>query len=164
MIIFKTLSIKNFLSYGNVPTTWELDKFPTTLIVGSNGKGKSTILDSVCFALFGKPYRNINKPQLVNSINQKNCLVELDMTVNGVPYRVIRGIRPNVFEVYCNGKMLDQEAAMKDMQEFLETNIIKLNFRTFCQVVILGSAGFTPFMKLGIVHLKFRKHFPKLLF
>jgi DNA repair exonuclease SbcCD ATPase subunit len=149
MIIFKTISIKNFLSYGNVPTSWDLDKYPTTLIVGRNGQGKSVLLDAICFALFGKPYRNINKPQLVNSINQKNCVVELTMLVNGVPYKVIRGIHPNVFEVYCNDKMLDQEAAMKDMQEFLETNIIKLNFRTFCQVVILGSAGFTPFMKLS---------------
>lgn len=148
MINFKQLSARNFLSYGNVPTVWELDKYPTTLIVGSNGSGKSCILDAVCFALFGKPYRNINKPQLVNSINQKNCVVELNMTVNGVPYKIIRGIKPNLFEIHQDGKMIDQEAAMKDMQEYLEVNIIKMNFRTFCQVVILGSAGFTPFMKL----------------
>ena len=148
MIVFKKISLKNFLSYGNAPTSWNLDQYPTTLIVGRNGQGKSVLLDTVCFALFGKPYRNINKPQLINSINQKNCLVELDMDVNGVPYRVIRGMKPNVFEIYCDGKLLDQDAAMRDMQDYLETHIIKLNFRTFCQVVILGSAGFTPFMKL----------------
>ena len=148
MIVFKKISLKNFLSYGNAPTSWNLDQYPTTLIIGRNGQGKSVLLDAVCFALFGKPYRNINKPQLINSINQKNCLVELDMDVNGVPYRVVRGMKPNVFEIYCDGKLLDQDAAMRDMQDYLETHIIKLNFRTFCQVVILGSAGFTPFMKL----------------
>lgn len=109
----------------------------------------SVILDSICYALFGKPYRNINKPQLVNSINQKNCLVELLMDVNGIEYKIIRGMKPGIFEVYCDQKMLDQDAAIKDMQLHLETQIIKLNFRTFCQVVILGSAGFTPFMKLS---------------
>lgn len=148
MIHFKTLSIKNFLSYGNVPTVWELDKHKSTLIIGKNGNGKSTVLDGVCFALFGKPFRSINKPQLINSINGKNCVVELELLVDQVHYKIIRGIKPNVFEVYRDGKMLDQEAAMRDMQEFLETNVIKLNFRTFCQVVILGSASFTPFMKL----------------
>jgi DNA repair exonuclease SbcCD ATPase subunit len=149
VIIFKTISLKNFLSYGNVPTVWNLNKSPTTLVVGKNGSGKSgSLTDSICFALFGKPYRTINKPQLVNSINGKNCVVELEMSVNGTPYKIIRGIKPNIFEIYCDGKKLDQDAAMKDMQEYLETNIIKLNFRTFCQVVILGSAGFTPFMKL----------------
>lgn len=149
MIVFKQISLKNFLSFGNVPTTLRLNSHPSTLIIGRNGSGKSSInCDGVCYALFGKPYRNINKPQLVNSINQKNCLVELELDVNGIPYKIIRGMRPGVFEIYCDGKLLNQDAAIKDMQEYLETNIIKLNFRTFCQVVILGSAGFTPFMKL----------------
>lgn len=148
MIVFKTVSVKNFLSYGNYDTKWELDKHSSTLIVGRNGHGKSVLLDAVCFGLFGKPYRNINKPQLVNSINQKACVVELELVVNGVEYKIIRGMKPNVFDVYCQGKMLDQEAAMKDMQTYLEQQILKLNFKTFCQVVILGSASYTPFMQL----------------
>jgi len=148
MIVFKTVSVKNFLSYGNYDTKWFLDKHNSTLIVGRNGHGKSVLLDAVCFGLFGKPYRNINKPQLVNSINQKACVVELDLVVNGVEYKIIRGMKPNVFDVYCQGKMLDQEAAMRDMQTYLEQQILKLNFKTFCQVVILGSASYTPFMQL----------------
>lgn len=148
MIVFKTVSVKNFLSYGNYDTKWFLDKHNSTLIVGRNGHGKSVLLDAVCFGLFGKPYRNINKPQLVNSINQKSCVVELELLVNGVEYKIIRGMKPNVFDVYCQGKMLDQEAAMRDMQTYLEQQILKLNFKTFCQVVILGSASYTPFMQL----------------
>lgn len=148
MIVFKTVSVKNFLSYGNYDTKWFLDKHDSTLIVGRNGHGKSVLLDAVCFGLFGKPYRNINKPQLVNSINQKACVVELELVVNSVEYKIIRGMKPNVFDVYCQGKMLDQEAAMKDMQTYLEQQILKLNFKTFCQVVILGSASYTPFMQL----------------
>lgn len=148
MIVFKTVSVKNFLSYGNYDTKWYLDKHNSTLIVGRNGHGKSVLLDAVCFGLFGKPYRNINKPQLVNSINQKACVVELELIVNSVEYKIIRGMKPNVFDVYCQGKMLDQEAAMKDMQAYLEQQILKLNFKTFCQVVILGSASYTPFMQL----------------
>jgi DNA repair exonuclease SbcCD ATPase subunit len=148
MIVFKKISIRNFLSYGNVPTEWELNKHASTLIIGRNGHGKSTILDAICYSLFGKPYRNINKPQLINSINGKNCVTELELSVDNVNYKIIRGMKPNLFEIWREGKMIDQEAAMKDMQEFLESNIIKLNFRTFCQVVILGSASFTPFMKL----------------
>lgn len=148
MIIFKTVSVKNFLSYGNYDTKWYLDKHNSTLIVGRNGHGKSVLLDAVCFGLFGKPYRSINKPQLVNSINQKACVVELELNVNGVEYKIIRGMKPNIFDVYCQGKMLDQEAAMRDMQTYLEQQILKLNFKTFCQVVILGSASYTPFMQL----------------
>lgn len=148
MIVFKTVSVKNFLSYGNYDTKWFLDKHNSTLIVGRNGHGKSVLLDAVCFGLFGKPYRSINKPQLVNSINQKACVVELELVVNGVEYKIIRGMKPNIFDVYCQGKMLDQEAAMRDMQTYLEQQILKLNFKTFCQVVILGSASYTPFMQL----------------
>jgi DNA repair exonuclease SbcCD ATPase subunit len=148
MIIFKTITAKNFLSYGNSPTTWYLDKHPSTLIVGKNGHGKSVLLDLVCFSIFGKPYRNVNKPQLINSINGKNCLTEMELTVDGVPYKIVRGMKPNIFEIYKEGKMLDQDAAMRDMQEYLEQTILKLNYKTFCQVVILGSASFTPFMQL----------------
>lgn len=148
MIIFKTITARNFLSYGNSPTTWLLDKHDSTLIVGKNGHGKSVLLDLVCFAIFGKPYRSINKPQLINAINGKNCVTELELTVDGVLYKIIRGMKPNIFEVYRDGKMLDQDAAMKDTQEYLEQTILKLNYKTFCQVVILGSASFTPFMQL----------------
>lgn len=149
MIIFKTITARNFLSYGNSPTTWLLDKHDSTLIVGKNGHGKSVLLDLVCFAIFGKPYRSINKPQLINAINGKNCVTELELTVDGVLYKIIRGMKPNIFEVYRDGKMLDQDAAMKDTQEYLEQTILKLNYKTFCQVVILGSASFTPFMQLS---------------
>lgn len=148
MIIFKKITARNFLSYGNTPTTWNLDKHASTLIVGKNGHGKSVLLDLVCFTIFGKPYRNINKPQLINSINGKNCFTELEFTVDNIPYKIIRGMKPNIFEVYRDNKMLDQDAAMKDTQEILEQTILKLNYKTFCQVVILGSASFTPFMQL----------------
>lgn len=148
MIVFNTVTVKNFLSYGNSPTTWALDKHKSTLIVGRNGHGKSVLLDAVCFGLFGRPFRNINKPQLINSINQKGCVVELAVTVNGEQYNIIRGMKPSIFRVIRDGKELDQEAAMKDMQEFLEQQILKLSFKTFCQVVILGSASYTPFMQL----------------
>jgi DNA repair exonuclease SbcCD ATPase subunit len=148
MIVFKKATAKNFLSYGNVPTTWELNKHASTLIIGKNGHGKSVLLDLVCFAVFGKPYRNVNKPQLINSINGKNCITELELTVDSVEYKIVRGMKPNIFEIYREGKMLDQDAAMRDMQEYLEQTILKLNYKTFCQVVILGSASFTPFMQL----------------
>ncbi len=148
MIFFKTVNVRNFLSYGNVATEWQLNKHLSTLIIGRNGHGKSVLLDAVCFGLFGKPYRSINKPQLINSINGKNCVVELEVDVNGTPYKIVRGMKPNVFEVYANGKMIDQEAAIRDMQLYLEQQVLKLNFKTFCQVVILGSASFTPFMQL----------------
>lgn len=151
MIIFKRITYRNFLSTGNVANTIELNKHPSTLIAGKNGEGKSTILCALTFALFGKPFRNINKGQLVNSINGKNCLVEIDFETNGKDYTVKRGIKPNVFEIWCEGEMINQDAALKDYQKALEQQILKLNYKTFTQVVILGSATFVPFMQLSSV-------------
>ena len=149
MIVFKSVQWKNFLSTGNLPNKILLDKSPTTLIIGKNGEGKSTILDALCFALFGKPFRNINKGQLVNSINGKNCIVEIEFSINGKEYRVLRGIKPNVFEIYVNDDLMNQDAAARDYQKVLEQQILKLNYKTFTQVVILGSASFVPFMQLS---------------
>ena len=148
MITFKTLEWKNFLSTGNSPNKIYLNKSTTTLVVGRNGEGKSTMLDALTFALFGKPFRNINKPQLINSINGKNALVTIEFDVGTTEYKVIRGIKPNVFEIYCNGQMVNQDSAAKDYQKLLEQQILKLNYKTFTQVVILGSASFVPFMQL----------------
>jgi DNA repair exonuclease SbcCD ATPase subunit len=149
MILFKSVSWKNFLSTGNSANKILLDKSPTTLIIGKNGEGKSTILDALCFALFGKPFRNINKGQLVNSINGKGCIVEIEFSINGKEYRVLRGIKPNVFEIYVNDDLMNQDAAARDYQKVLEQQILKLNYKTFTQVVILGSASFVPFMQLS---------------
>lgn len=149
MIVFRTLKYKNFLSSGNYFTKIELDKEISTLILGANGSGKSTMLDALCFSLFGKPFRNINKPQLVNSINQKNAVVEVEFDAGNKSYRVVRGMKPNIFEIYCNGKFLNQDAAVKDYQDTLEKVILKLNYKSFTQIVILGSASFTPFMQLS---------------
>lgn len=148
MLIFKTISWKNFLSTGAVPNRIELNKHTSTLITGKNGEGKSTILCALTFALFGRPFRNINKGQLVNSINGKNCVVEIEFAVNGHEYKVVRGIKPNVFEIHCDGQLINQDAAAKDYQKVLEQQILKLNYKTFTQVVILGSATFVPFMQL----------------
>ena len=148
MIVFKSISYQNFLSTGNVPNVIQLNRSVSTLIIGKNGEGKSTILDALTFALFGKPFRNINKPQLCNSINQKNCLVELEFDIGTTSYKVRRGIKPNLFEIFCDGKMMNQDAAVKDYQKILEQQILKLNYKTFTQVVILGSASFVPFMQL----------------
>jgi DNA repair exonuclease SbcCD ATPase subunit len=148
MIVFKSVSWKNFLSTGNSPNTVLLNKSQTTLIIGKNGEGKSTILDALCFSLFGKPFRNINKGQLVNSINGKGCVVEIEFTINGKEYKIIRGIKPNIFEIYINDELINQDAASRDYQKVLEQQILKLNYKTFTQVVILGSASFVPFMQL----------------
>ena len=150
MIIFKSVSWKNFLSTGNSPNKVELDGHSTTLIVGKNGEGKSTILDALTFSLFNKPFRDINKNQLVNSINQKNCVVEIEFNIGPIHYRVVRGIKPNIFEIYQNGTIINQDAAVKDYQKVLEQQILKLNYKTFTQVVILGSASFVPFMQLPV--------------
>lgn len=149
MILFQYVKWKNFLSTGNFFTEVALDKSPNTLIIGKNGSGKSTILDALTFALFGKPYRKINKPNLLNSINEKDCIVEIGFTIGSKNYKVIRGMKPNVFEIYVDGVLLNQSAASKDYQEILEKNILKLNFKSFTQIVILGSASFTPFMQLS---------------
>ena len=148
MIIFRKLRWKNLLSTGNVFTEIDLNKFNTTLIVGENGAGKSTILDALSYALFGKAFRKINKPQLLNTITQKNLVVEIEFIIGINQYKIIRGIKPNIFEVYQNDKLMNQSAEMKDYQEILEKQIIKVNHKSFCQVVILGSATFQPFMQL----------------
>jgi len=148
MIEFKSVQWKNFLSTGNSPNKVLLNKSQTTLIIGKNGEGKSTILDALCFSLFGKPFRNINKGQLVNSINGKGCSVEVEFDINGKEYKIIRGIKPNVFEIWQDGEMINQDAASRDYQKILEQQILKLNYKTFTQVVILGSASFVPFMQL----------------
>jgi DNA repair exonuclease SbcCD ATPase subunit len=139
---------KNFLSTGNSFTEIKLDKTDTTLIVGENGSGKSTMLDALSFGLYNKPFRKINKPQLVNSINKKDLVVEVEFSIGPNQYKIIRGIKPNVFEVYQNDNLLNQNAESKDYQEILENQILKLNHKSFCQVVVLGSASFVPFMQL----------------
>lgn len=149
MIMFRKLRWKNFLSTGNIFTELQLDKHNTTLIVGENGAGKSTILDALSYALFGKAFRNVNKPQLLNSITQKALVTEIEFDIGKNSYKIIRGMRPNVFEVYMNDNLLNQSAEMKDYQEILEKQILKINHKSFCQVVVLGSATFQPFMQLA---------------
>jgi len=148
MIFFKVLRWKNLLSTGNIFTEIDLAKTNNTLIVGENGAGKSSILDALTFALFGKPFRKINKPQLLNTITKKELVVEIEFNIASNQYKIVRGIKPTVFEVYQNGILLNQSAEMKDYQEILEKQILKLNFKSFCQVVVLGSATFQPFMQL----------------
>jgi DNA repair exonuclease SbcCD ATPase subunit len=148
MIFFKTLRWKNLLSTGNIFTEIDLAKSNNTLIVGENGAGKSTILDALSFALFGKPFRKINKPQLLNTITKKELVVEIEFNISSNEYKIVRGVKPNIFEVYQNGILLNQSAEMKDYQEILEKQILKLNMKSFCQVVVLGSATFQPFMQL----------------
>ncbi len=148
MIVFKYVRWKNLLSTGNQFTEIQLDRNPTTLIIGENGSGKSTILDALCFGLFGKPFRNINKPQLLNSVNMAGCEVEIEFKIGSKNIKVIRGIKPNIFEIYINGKMYNQDANVRDYQKYLEQQILKLNYRSFTQVVILGSSTFIPFMQL----------------
>lgn len=151
-IHFKAIRWRNFLSTGSQFTEVILDKSPTTLIVGENGAGKSTILDALCFTLFGKPFRNINKPQLLNSINQKNLLVEVEFSIGSKQYKITRGIKPTVFEIYLNNELINQDAAARDYQRYLEDHVLKLNYKSFTQIVILGSASFTPFMQLPTGH------------
>ena len=149
MIFFRNVKWKNLLSTGNYFTEIKLDSTSNTLIVGNNGSGKSTMLDALCFALFGKAFRNINKPNLINSINGKDCVVEVEFDTAGKSYKIIRGIKPNVFEIYQDGTLINQDAAVRDYQEYLEKFILKLNYKSFTQIVILGSASFTPFMQLS---------------
>lgn len=148
MIIFKTVRWKNFLSTGNQFTEIQLDRSPTTLIIGENGAGKSTILDALCFGLFNKPFRNIAKKQLVNSVNNGSSVVEVEFSIGTKEVKVVRGIKPNAFEVYVNGNMINQDANARDYQKHLEQQIMGLNYRSFTQVVILGSSTFVPFMQL----------------
>ena len=149
MITFESIRWKNFLSTGDQWTEIDFCESPSTLIVGSNGAGKSTMLDALCFALFNKPFRKINRGQLVNSINEKGLKVEVCFSIGKDEYRVFRGAKPNIFEVYKNNKMVDQDAAAKDTQKYLEQSVLKLNYKSFTQVVILGSSTFVPFMQLG---------------
>ena len=148
MIIFENIKWKNFLSTGNVYTKINLSKNKNTLIIGENGAGKSTILDALTFALYNKPFRKINKGQLVNSINNKGAVVELEFSLYKNKYRIVRGIKPNIFEVYKNSDLINQNADSKDYQEYLEKHILKIGYKSFCQVVVLGSATFLPFMQL----------------
>jgi DNA repair exonuclease SbcCD ATPase subunit len=152
VILFKKIRWKNFLSTGNIFTEVDFTKSTTTLIVGENGAGKSTILDALSFVLYNKPFRNINKPQLVNAINKKDLLVEIEFDIGLQSYKIVRGIKPSIFEVYHNNKLLNQDSSVRDYQEVLEKQILKLNHKSFCQVVILGSASFVPFMQLSSMH------------
>jgi len=152
MIRFEKIRWRNFLSTGNEFTEVQLDKSPTTLIVGQNGAGKSTLLDALSFALFGKPHRNINKPQLVNTINNKNTEVDVEFSIGSHKFVVKRGIKPTKFEIWQNGNMINQSSAAKDYQKFLEQNILKLNHKSFHQIVVLGSSSFIPFMQLPAGH------------
>ena len=152
MILFSKLRYRNFLSTGNNFTELDLTRSKTTLVVGHNGAGKSTMLDALSFALFGKPHRNINKPQLVNSINNKNCEVEVEFSIGSRAYRVLRGIKPQKFEIYVDGTMINQSSHAKEYQKILEQNILKLNHKSFHQIVVLGSSSFIPFMQLPSHH------------
>ena len=148
MIKFKSISWQNFLSTGNTPITIKLDEYPTNLIIGKNGSGKSTLLDALCFVLFNRPFRIIKKEQMVNTINNGDCKVSIDFLVGTTPYKVIRSIKPNKFEIYQNDNFINQDASTIDYQKYLETNIMKLNYRSFIQVVLLGSSSYEPFMKM----------------
>lgn len=148
MIYFETVKWKNLLSTGDIWTELSLSTDNLTLINGENGAGKTTLLDAIAFALYNKPYRNINKPQLINSINKKDLTVELTFRIGKNQYKIVRGIKPNIFEIWKNDQLLNQDAAARDYQEYLETQILKLNYKSFCQVVILGSTSFVPFMQL----------------
>ena len=149
MIIFKKIKYKNFLSTGNSFTEIDLQQSKSTLVVGQNGAGKSTMLDAISFGLFGKPHRNITKPQLLNSINNKQCVVEVDFSVGAAQFKIVRGIKPGIFEIWKNGEMINQSSHAKEYQRILETNILKINHKSFHQVVVLGSSNFIPFMQLN---------------
>ena len=152
MILFKQIAYRNFLSSGNQATEIKFTDTQTTLIVGANGSGKSTMLDALCFGLFNKAFRKINKSQLINSTNEKDCLVEIDFSIGTKEYKVKRGIKPNIFEIWIDGVLQNQAAASTDQQKQLEDNILKLNYKSFTQIVILGSASFVPFMQLSTAH------------
>ena len=152
MIIFKTIKYKNFLSSGNSFTEINLNKYKSTLVVGHNGAGKSTMLDALSFSLFGKPHRKIMKSQLVNSINQKQCVVEVEFYIGKAYFKIIRGIKPTIFEIWKDGTMINQSSHANEYQKILEQNILKLNHKSFHQVVVLGSSSFIPFMQLNAGH------------
>lgn len=150
MIVFKSVSFKNFLSFGDRVTTINLDTRKKTLLIGNSGSGKSSIIvESITFALFGKPFRKIKKGELVNRVNLKDCLVTLELEVNGVAYTIKRGMKPDVFQIFMEGKLVNQDPSVRDYQDYLETNILKINYKTFCQICVIGYANFTPFMLLS---------------
>ena len=148
MILFEKVRWKNFLSTGNQYSEISFQDHATTLIVGVNGSGKSTVLDALTFSLFGKPFRKINKGQLINSTNEKDCRVELEFSIGTIRWKVVRGIKPNLFEIYRDDKLLDQSHNANDQQKWLEQNVIKMNYKSFTQIVVLGSSTFVPFMQL----------------
>ena len=148
MIIFKEIQYKNFLSTGNNGNTIFLNDRPTVLITGQNGSGKSTVLDALCYGIFNKPYRNVSKTQLINTVNDKDCVVQVKFDVNNTSYRVVRGMKPGIFEIYKNEVLITQDAHQKDYQKKLE-ELIGLNFKSFTQIVILGSARYQSFMDLN---------------
>ena len=152
MILFEKIRWKNFLSTGNQYIELDLSASNTTLIVGTNGAGKSTVLDALTFSLFSKPFRKINKPQLINTTNEKDCKVEVELSIGGVGWKIVRGIKPNLFEIYRNGSLLDQFSSAVDQQKWLEQNVLKMNYKSFTQIVILGSSTFVPFMQLTANH------------
>mgnify|MGYP002632683264 FL=1 len=152
MILFKKIRWKNLLSTGNQYTEIDFTKNRTNLIVGTNGAGKSTVLDALCFSLFGKPFRRINKPQLINSVNEKDCKVEVEFSIGKSDWKVVRGIKPAIFEIWKNDAILDQSSAALDQQKWLEQNVLKMNYKSFTQIVILGSSNFVPFMQLSAAH------------
>jgi len=152
MIRFKTLKWKNLLSTGNNFQTIELDKNNKTMILGKNGHGKSTMIDAITFGLYGKPFRSIRKNNLINSVNKKDCVIEVHFTSGAQNYKIIRGIKPNIFEIYCNDELINQDAKIRDYQKYLERNILHMNYQTFTQVVVLGSSSYIPFMKLSTSH------------
>ena len=152
MILFESIRWKNFLSTGNQYTELNLNSSSTTLIIGTNGAGKSTVLDALTFSLFGKPFRKINKPQLINTANEKDCKVEVELSIGDTQWKIIRGIKPNIFEIHKNGKVMDQFSNVNDQQKWLEQNVIKMNYKSFTQIVILGSSAFVPFMQLTNNH------------
>ena len=150
MIHFTNLRWKNFLSTGNAWTEIDFERSPSTLIVGENGSGKSTLLDALTYSLFNKPFRNVSKPQLINTINNRNCMVEVNFKIGSKNYLIRRGLQPRVFDIEVNGETLDTNANIRDFQKYLEENILKLNYKSFTQIVMLGSASFTPFMQLHL--------------
>ena len=152
MIDFEKIKFKNFLSVGNQFTEVDFKKSATTLIIGSNGAGKTTLLDALTFVLFGKSFRGINKPQLINATNERDCVVEVEFKIATTAYKVRRGIKPSIFEIYRNGSILDQSSSAADQQKWFEQSVLKMNYRAFTQIVIIGSSNFVPFMQLSSTH------------
>ena len=148
MILFEKIAWKNFLSTGNQYISINFNEHSTNLIIGTNGAGKSTVLDALTFSLFGKPFRRINKPQLINSANDKDCKVEVEFSIGTTQWKVVRGIKPNIFEIWRDGNVMDQFSHVNDQQKWLEQNVLKMNYKSFTQIVILGSSTFVPFMQL----------------